>query len=438
MVERNYLSVFLVTMLSFVSIAAGDQSELKEKLFDDCILREADGKIWLQKPMVYLGMWGVMATPPFCLSEDISTKLKPLISKINNGEGQEAKQLYTSEEILRKHKGSLILVSLNAKFKSVYDKEFKNVESINLSNRPDYYEIVEADLLSAELISADWIKAWCEIDRAIQEIVFESRTQVDEGKKERLTLIFGKGERASNMMFQTNQDEDFNILVRRIGPNSLVVRTFALTINYRWCEWLEKFSSRLNIKLNKPLPAKPKLWPVLEVLVNSESLAEFRLAKEKIPPENLKLLYNFDLGQKIRDLEIGRTKDYSFDSLRESAKEMLPEIREHEEQLNNKPESSKKEILKDFGLVVSPANDKLLTDNLILSGLKVESISDEHSNIELKSGDIIVNYERIYDVVMNWHSLGWQVQSLTGRIRQHRKLKVIREGKFIDLAVDNM
>ena len=75
------------------------------------------------------------------------------------------------------------------------------------------------------------------------------------------------------------------------------------------------------------------------------------------------MLYDFDLGKKIRDLEIGRTTDYSFDSLRESAKEMLPEVREYEERLDNTPESSKKEIVKDFGLIISTANDKLLTDN---------------------------------------------------------------------------
>jgi len=437
MVERNYLSVFLVTILSFVSIAAGNQSELKVKLFEDCILREADGKIWIQKPMVYLGMWGVMATPPFCLSENISTKLKPLISKINDGEEQAEKRLYISEDVLRKHEGSLILVSLNAKFQSVYDKEFKDVESKSFSNRPDYYEIVEADLLSAELISADWSKAWCEIDRALQEIVSESRTQVDGGKKERLAVIFEKGERALNVMFHANQDEEFKTLVSRVDPDLLVVRAFAQVVTYRWYEWLERFALRLDIKLNKPLPAKPKLWPVLEVLVNSKSLTEFRLAKEIISPESLKLLYNFELGEKIRDLEIGRTTDYSFDSLRESAKEMLPEVREYEERLDHTPESSKKEIIKDFGFIISTANEKLLTDNLILSGLKVESISDEHSNIGLQAGDIIVNYGGVYSVVMNWYSLGWQVQSLTNDIKWHNKLLVIRDDKFIEIAVDD-
>ena len=436
MVERNYLSVFLVTMLSCVSFAAENQNELKEKIFEDCILREADGKIWLQKPMVYLGMWGVMATPPFCLSENISTKLKPLISKINNGEGQAARRFYTSNEVLRKQEGALMLVSLNSIFQSVYDKEFNDFENF-FSNRPDYYKIVDADLLSAELISADWIKDWCEIDRALQEIVSESRKQVDVGKKERLTVIFQKGEHALNVMFQANQEEEFKTLVSRVDPNSLVVRSFAQVVTYRWYEWLERFALLLDIKLNEPLPAKPKLWPVLEALVNSESLSEFRLAKEKISPENLKLLYNFDLGEKIRDLEIGRTKDYSFDTLRESAKEMLPEVREYEERLDNKPESSKKEIINDFGLVISTASNKTLTDNLILSGLKVEGISDEHSHLGLKAGDVIVNYEQVYDVVMNWYSLGWQVQSLTSSLRQNRNLIVIRGDRFIEIAIQN-
>ena len=61
----------------------------------------------------------------------------------------------------------------------------------------------------------------------------------------------------------------------------------------------------------------------------------------------------------------------------------------------------------------------------------------DYTNIGIKAGDIIVDYDRVYDVVMNWYSLGWQMQSLTGSLRQKRSLRIIRGDKFIDLTIQN-
>lgn len=114
MVSRNCLALFLVTVLSAGSVAIENEGELKERFFDNCIFRESKGRIWLQKPMVYLGMWGVIATPPFCLSEGLAKRFVSLVSDVTSGDEWSEKRFYSSEEVLRRQKGHLILVSMNA------------------------------------------------------------------------------------------------------------------------------------------------------------------------------------------------------------------------------------------------------------------------------------------------------------------------------------
>lgn len=435
MVSKKYLSLFLFTILFVGSVAIGNEGELKEKLFGNCILRESDGRIWLQKPMVYLGMWGVIATPPFCLSEDLAKRFALLVSDVTSGDEWSEKRFYSSEEVLRGQKGHLILVSMNAGILAVYDKQAEEVDRTQRVLRPEYYEIVKADMITAEFVSANWIEAWRTIDEALQEIVTESKTPLSKDKRERLAVIFENGERALNTMSQAKAGDNFQNLVSRVDPNTMLVQAFARGVTYRWQEWLERFAARLGIKLHSPLPTKPKLWVALEVLANSESLVEFRVVKEKIPLENLELLYGFELGRKLQALEKGQRKDYKFETLRTEAKKLLPELRAREEHSDRQPEASQKETIEEFGLVVSNVSGKFLKEKLILLGLEVESISAEHEHIGLKAGDIIVDYKRVYDVVMNWYNFSWQKRLLTNKIKHGLKLRIIRDDRFIDISV---
>lgn len=435
MVNRNYMSLFLVAVLSVGSVGAVNEGELKERLFDNCILRESDGRIWLQRQIVYLGMVGVIGTPPFCLSEDLAVKFKPLVTKVTSSDKQLVRRYHAFDQVLRKQKGHLILVSMKAGMLAVYDKQAEKVDRTQRVLRPEYYEIVKADIITAEFVSAGWIEAWRTIGEALQEIVTESITPPSKEKRGRLAVIFEKGERALNTMSQAKAGDNFQNLVSRVDPNTMLVQAFARGVTYRWQEWLERFSARLGIKLRSTLPSRPKLWVALEVLANSESLAEFRVAKEKIPLENLELLYGFDLGYKLRALETGQRKAYKFEKLRAEAKKLLPELRAWDERSDSPPEVSQKETIEEFGLVISKASDKLLEEKLILSGLEVESISVEHDDIGLRAGDIIVDYKRVNDVVMNWYNFSWQKRWLTNKIKHGLKLRIIRDNQFIDISV---
>ena len=440
MVNRNCLSLFLVTVLSVSNIVAQDEGDLKKKRFDNCLLHEVDGRIWLQHQIVHLGMVGVAFTPPFCLSEDLATKFKPLASKVTGSDEQLERRYHSFDQVFRKQKGHLILVSTNVRMRAVYDKQAEEVDRTQGVVRPEYYEIVETDMVTAEYVSADWIEAWRTVDEALQEIVTESQTVPGKEKRKRLSAILEKGSRALNTMIQAKPSEDFQTLVSRFDPDLRIVQTFARGVTYRWQEWLEKFAARMGIKLRNPLPAKPKLWIALEVLANSESLAEFRAAKLKVPPEKFDLLYDTDLGRKIWALEAGHTEDYKFETLRASAKEILPDVRKSEERFDSLLEASQRETIEELGLVLRPVRENVLAEKQILLGLEIESISDKHDDIGLQTGDIIIYYERVNDVVMGWNNLSWQTRILTNRIKhrikQGSKLRIIRNNQIVNLPAN--
>jgi len=437
MVNRNCLSLFLVTVLSVGNVAITSEGELKERLHNNCILREVDGQIWLHHQIVHLGMVGVMATPPFCLSEDLAMKFRPLVSELTSSDEQLEQRYHSFDRVFRKQKGHLILVSTNMRMRAVYDKQAEEVDRTQRVVRPEYYEIVETDMVTAEYVSADWIEAWRTVDEALQEIVTESQTVPGKEKRKRLSAILEKGSRALNTMIQAKPSEDFQTLVSRFDPDSRTVQTFARGVTYRWQEWLEKFAARMGIKFRNPLPAKPKLWIALEVLANSESLAEFRAAKLKVPPENIDLLYDIDLGRKIWALEAGHTEDYKFETLRALAKEILADVRKSEERFDSLLEASQRETIEEFGLVLRPVSENVLAEKQILLGLEIESISDKHDDIGFQTGDIIIYYERVNDVVMGWNNLSWQTRILTNRIKQGFKLRIIRNNQIVNLPANS-
>ncbi len=434
MVSRNYLSLILFGVLSFSSVAAQDEGELKERFFDDCLLHEVEGRVWLLKPMVYLGMWGVMATPPFCLSEDMATKFGPLVSNVTGEDELPPRRFYSSDKVLREQKEHLIIVSMNARMRGVYGKEPKEVDRTRGPVWPEYYEIIKANIVTAEFVSADWIEGWREVDEALKEIVADSLTAPSKEKRKRLSAAVEKGRRALNTMNKAKASDDFAALVGKIESDAQLVDTFRSGIAEQWQSWLERFAKRLGIKLRGLLPARPNRWTVFEVLAESKSLAGFRTAIEKMRPENLAWVYKTDIGRKLRLWEIEKLTNEEYEKLRAEAKELLPKLQEWEKRLDKEPDVSEGETIEEFGLVVRPASSKLLAKKMILSGIEVEKVSDEHKDIGLKAGDIIIDYDRVYNVVMGWYS--WRVQTMAGKMKRGSKVQIIRGNEVINLVVD--
>lgn len=439
MVNRNCLSLFLVTVLSVSNIVAQDEGDLKKKRFDNCLLHEVDGRIWLQKPMVYLGMWGVLATPPFCLSEDLATRFAPMVSNVTGGDKRSARRFYSSDKVLREQKGHLILLSIEAEMRAVYAKRPEEVDRTPRADRPEYpeyYEIIKARIVTVEYVSTDWIEAWRKVDEALKEIVTESLTAPSIEKRRRLAAVVEKGCRAVNAMAQAKPSDDFRDLVDKIDPKARLVQVFSRGVSYQWQDWFERFVVRLRIEPRGPLPAKPDRWVVFKILAESKSQAAFRSALKEIPREAHEWIYDSDIGQKLRAWETTQPTDEEFERLRASAKEILSELWARKDRLNGEPEESERETIEEFGLVLRPASSKLLAKKLILSGIEVEKVSDEHKNIGLAAGDIIIDYDRVYGLVMGWHSFSRRTRDLANKMKRGYKLRIIRGNQVINLVTN--
>ena len=436
MVSKRFFMIFLVAILTG-SASLGNQKEISNRLFVDCILREINGKIWLQRQIVYLGMVGVAWSPPFCLSDELAKKFKSLISNIEDVNKNNDIQFDTFDSELRKHKGNLIVVSLNAEFQPIFDKEFNNNKSVLLMNEPDYYKIVDANLLSAELVSASWLESWRSIDTTLKEIVTESKNSPGEEKSKHLDAIFRKGESTLIAMHKNQPNAEFKTLVNDIDTKTQITQTFAREITFRWQEWFEKFADRLDIKLQNSLPQRPKLSVALEALADSKTLTEFEEAEKNIPTEILEQFYSIDLGKKIKAMEAGNTTSFKYETLCTSAEELLPDMLKWERNSENDTKETNYKSIEVSGLVLKTADKQTLAQIQILLGMVVESVSDKHEIAGIKSGDIIVNYNHVYDVVMGWdnwdNNLESQKQMFANSIRQETTIQIIRGDKVIDL-----
>jgi hypothetical protein len=238
-------------------------------------------------------------------------------------------------------------------------------------------------------------------------------------------------------MIQSKPSEDFQTLVDKIDPQARLVRMFSRGISYQWQDWFERFMVRLRIEPNSPLPAKPDRWVVFRILAESKSQAAFRSALKEIPREAHEWIYDSDIGQKLRAWETTRPTDEEFERLRASAKEIISELRARKDRLNGEPEESERETIEEFGLVLRPASSKLLAKKLILSGIEVEKVSDEHKDIGLAAGDIIIDYDRVYDLVMGWHSFNWRTRDLANKMKRGYRLRIIRADQVINLVVND-
>jgi hypothetical protein len=415
-----------------------DENGLKERWFDDCLLREVDGRIWLQKPMVYLGMWGVMATPPFCLSEDLATRFAPLVSNVTSVDEQPARRFYSSERVLREQKGHLILVSIKAQMRPVDDRQPEEVDPTRGPVWPEYYEVVNVRMLSVEFVSAEWIEAWRRVDEALEEIVTESQTAPSDEKRKRLAVAIEKGSSALNAMVKAKPSDDFRALVGKVDPDARLVQIFARGVTYRWQDWLERFAARLGIKPHTSLPPRPKRWMAFEVLAESKSRAAFSSALEKIERENLDrvVFWCNTLQRKLCVWDIGNLTEAEFEKVKAEAREVLPKLRAGKERLDKPPDASQRETVKEFGLVLRSASAELLAKNLILSGIEVESISAEHADVGLRAADIIIDYNRVYGVVMGWYSFSQRTRQLANRMKRGYKPRIIRDNQIINLGTE--
>ena len=250
--NKLFLTIALYGLLSS-QVFAADEQKIIEREFNGCFLQKADGRVWLREPHVYLGMIGVMGTPPFCLSDELVKKFSPLITDVNNKSASDW-QMYHIFSIpkLNRSNDSLILLSLKTKLQPRKDDKVKAF----MQGEPSFYEIISADIVSAECVRGEWIQEYEKLNKALNDIVAVSLTSPGQQKRENLAKIIEEGSAALNAMSKLQTPGDFQKLFKKIAHGASIDYRLEQSIINQWQEQFEKCINRLGISPKSHLPKK--------------------------------------------------------------------------------------------------------------------------------------------------------------------------------------
>jgi len=428
MVAKNCILIAVLGAVLLPGALVADEPKIEERSFKNCFLYEADGRVWLRQPMVYLGMWGVCEAPAFCLSEDLGKKFAPLVSDIvTDKESAPMRTEFYTDGMprLREGKGALFLLRLQAKMRLVGGEAPVDPPPGVRPRR--YYEMVSVRLDAVEPVTAKWISAWQALDEALREVVSTSLSPPGDQKRKRLFGAIERGSQALDTMGKIKVGEDVLALVVKIEPEARLVRGFQRRVAGQWQDELEKCTVRLRIDPNTPLPKRLGTKAGLELLTKSKSPAKFiSEIKGSYPTSALKqwLFYSASLERTVHVWEIEQMPKAQFKKVQADAKKLLAEQRHRDN-----------EQVEQWGVLLRLAPGDLLADKLILRGALVEKILANQTEPALVAGDVIIDYEHIYDFVMGDFDFARAMKWLANRVQQGPGLRVLRGDTVITVGV---
>ncbi|MHC4474887.1 MAG: hypothetical protein ACYTEL_04535 [Planctomycetota bacterium] len=429
MVGRKLTFVFVIFAVSSFDALVADEPKLVERTFSNCFLRETEGRVWLHQERVSLGMWGVEETPPFCLSEDLARRFALLVSDVVGDEERTSTDFYADGMPgLRPRAKELVLVGLEAKMRLHGDRSEEITHRPRSGSPRAFYEIVAAKMTAVESVSKEWIQAWRSLDEALKEIVSVSLKTPADAKRNAITEAVDKGSMALDAMGKMAISDDFRKLVSKVEPEAQVARGFQKRVAGQWQDQLAKCIKRLGIEPKTPLPKRLDWHTGLKLLTKSESPAKFMSEiKGSYPADALKqnLIYSEAMEKTVYVRQIEGMSQAEFKRIRAEAKKKQQEYRA----LEDRP-------VEQWGVVLRRAPAELSTEKLILRGAVVEKVVTEQGSIGLETGDIIIDYESIYDFVMGDLDFARSMQQLANRVKRGRKLRVLRGDRIITIGAN--
>lgn len=433
MVNRLTLATSCLVAVLPIATRAADDDQLEPMSFWQCFLyQDAKGDVWVGQPLVSLGMIGVRAMPPVRVSPTVAHGLTSVVNKVTNE--PKDRELYWWGDLpkLSDQGKAVVLLRLETEVRPIGKGEW---------GRPKVYEVVSAEVVHTEFVSREWREAWKSLDSGLKEMISVSRTAPNDQKRQRLSQAIEKSSRALNIMASVEVDPPQRALVRRIEPKAWAVRLFQRNVERQWGGQLRECVSRLHITPHTPLPPESRDYPLLETLIESDSAATM-LAKVKqtLPEDALeqRLTYSQGLKRTIFAWQLEHLTEDQFQTLRRDAQEQVERMTSDENE-RRKPKSSREETkaIEEWRVVLRPANEELLVENLLLRGTLVEEVQESGSTVGLERGDIIIDYANAYDLVMGRFPSFCPMDRLKHTAQYGGKLLVLRCDKVQTIVVKN-
>ncbi len=413
-----------------LSVGFGAEEAQETRVFEEVYLEKGtDGVVWIKQPLVYLGMVGVMAgAPAYRLSPALALELAPLTSVAateGRGDGRRPDAFYVFG--LPHVEGTLVVLGLETTSRAM---------ATDSKERRRTYEVVAVKLRTVEYLTAEWQAAWRGLDTALNAIVAASLADVDAAKPGHVKSALSSGSDALQRMVSARETESQRKAVAAIAAKALVVHSFARRIAEDWGTPLAAYAKTLRIEPTPPLPAAVAQCPALDLLAQSATAAELVAKVTKTWGEEGLDVYVFHHGDKgwwVRDFVGMANEDYA--RVREEGrKEASERARWKDEARRERPERERW-TLEAWGVELRAADPELLAKNCILRGTLVEKVRPEGSPPGLAAGDVIIDYESAYDIVMSGGVSGNAERHLESLAQYGRTLRVLRNGvmRAIDL-----
>ena len=187
-------------------------------------------------------------------------------------------------------------------------------------------------------------------------------------------------------------------------------------------------------RLAEPTPPCPKV----ELFVESGSAEEFLSKVKKSWPEEVLydyLIFSKSMNRTVFMWQVASLSAAQFETLKGEAQQELERRAEKQSTADKSQPPAKDETfeLSEWGVVMRPADPDLLAKKGVLRGAVIEKVSDEPTVTGLQAGDLIIDYEKVYDLVMGHRSTlekFWKHKAKWGG-----KLHVLRGERIVTLDV---
>jgi len=268
--------------------------------------------------------------------------------------------------------------------------------------------------------------------------VERSREKPGGEKRAHLAEAVDRGRAALEAMDRARETEEMRAALARIEPAARISHTAARVHAREWGDRLRECAETLRIEASPPFPPEREPCDALEILIGAPGAAEF-LAKirERCGEDGLDtfVFYSQALRRSLRAGEVEGMAPDRFAAIRDEARKAVEDGKRFAE-ARKKDEKPLPEVweVKEWGAKLRKADPDTLAKALVLRGTVVEGILPGGSPIDLEPGDLILDYETVYDLVMG-ASFGSARRTLSIRSESGGSLPVIREGRLQMISV---
>lgn len=427
--DRTRLSILLLLGVLSSSLPAGEQPVAEELIFNEAVFLERAGDaVWVRKPLVSLGMIGVMAfAPVYRLSPDLEKRLEPLVTRTRGTEVRETPEIPGVFHFgLPEAEGPITLVRLKTR---------AILRSPREARRAPVHEIIEARVITVEQLTESWQRHREELDSTLRELFPTSLQEGEHAERlKRMQPLLEKAASALRRLEEAVPSSDLSLVTHGIDPRIRISRQVSNEIIEEWGGVLRRVIETLGVAPPESLPPRREPVDALKALLEAANLESFVKHLRECPGGaalDQHLFWSSEKKRTIHAWEIAEAGSGAYAKFREEARVAQEERLKYLQEREKRPEPPPTWEVERWKVELREAGPELLERHRIFRGSLVVR-ADEGS--PFREGDVILDYSRLYDLVMGSTRFGAS-RAVTLRLAEMgQPVPVARGGRIVRVS----